>query len=64
MSKFETRKEDGYKVAPNKLETYRIKSLAEEGKSANEISLIMKIKVESVENWMPKPKKKAKSKEA
>lgn len=64
MSKFEKPKQDGCKVAPNKLETYRIKSLAEEGKSAHEISLIMKIKVESIENWMPKPKKKAKSKES
>jgi len=52
-------KADGFKVGPNKLEQNRIRVLSDEGKDANEISLILKIKLESVKAWMPKKKKKA-----
>ena len=52
-------KHDGFKVGPNKLDKNKIATMSAEGVSAKEISLKLKIKLESVESYMPKKKKKA-----
>ncbi len=56
-------KHSAFKVGPNKMDQLKIKELASEGVEASEISQKLKIQLESVKGWMPKKKKKAKSKE-
>ncbi len=51
-------KHDGFKVGPNKLDKNKISTMASEGATAKEISQRLKIKLESVESYMPKKKKK------
>ena len=53
---------DGFKAGPNKMDQLAISALAKEGVKAEEISNRLKIKLESIKGWMPKPKKKAKTK--
>ncbi|MCP4325192.1 MAG: hypothetical protein GY937_26135 [bacterium] len=55
-------KHDGFKVGPNKLDQNKISTLAAEGFEAEDISQRLKIKLESVQSFMPKPKAKPKSK--
>lgn len=54
---------DGFKSGPNKMDQLSISTLAKEGIKAEDISNRLKIKLESIKGWMPKPKKKAKKKE-
>ncbi len=60
-------KHDGFKVGPNKLDQNKISTLAAEGFEAEDISQRLKIKLESVQSFMPKkeikPKAKPKAKE-
>ena len=51
---------DGFKTGVNKLDQNQIKKMNEAGKDAKEISLTLKVKVETVEAFLPKKKKKAK----
>ena len=55
-------KHDGFKVGPNKLDKNKIATMSAEGVSAKEISLKLKIKLESVESYMPKKEKRKQQK--
>lgn len=56
-------KHSAFKVGPNKMDQIKIKAMAVEGCDAKEISLVLKIQLDSVKGWMPKKKRKQKAKE-
>jgi hypothetical protein len=56
-------KYSAFKVGPNKVDQGRIKSMAADGLDAEQISLKLKIQLDSVKGWMPKKKRKALPKE-
>lgn len=59
MKPIPEQKNSAFKVGPNKMDQIKIKSMAEEGASASDISFKLKINIDSVKGWMPKKKKKA-----
>ena len=64
MKPIPEQKHSAFKVGPNKMDQMKIKTMADDGASASEISQKLKVNLDSVKGWMPKKKKaKPKSKE-
>lgn len=63
MKPIPVQKHSAFKVGPNKMDQVKIKSMAADGLDAEEISLKLKIQLDSIKGWMPKKKRKALSKE-
>ncbi|MDX8394703.1 MAG: hypothetical protein R8K21_09025 [Mariprofundales bacterium] len=62
MSPISKQKSNGFKTGVNKLDQNQISKMHKAGKEAKEISLTLKIKLEVIESFLPKKKKKIKEK--
>lgn len=56
MKPIPEQRRSAFKVGPNKVDQLKIKQLAADGVEPEEISLKLKIQLESVKSWIPKKK--------